>query len=600
VPILSAVFDSFCSALALVMLGICAFGLGRPLLRWLPIVPRGGLAVLLWSLATGIGAGGTILLLVARGDGLHPLVLAALGIVACSSAGIELARWLVNGAGDHWHSRRRRFIAWLQAVTSAPKTSYAVGALAAVSLTAAFVTALAPPAADQTLARSLEVPRTLLLRQGFEHATATTALPNLADLWFLWSLAIEGPVTANLAQWGTGLLLALATALLARPFVGTPLALVAAGLVLLCPAVQSHMSAPDDELLFAFFTTMAVVAACQVLVQGESIAWAVLCGGMLGSASAVRLTAIPFGIALAIVWARQWRDRQEARPELAMAGRLALLSALVAAAPWLLLARPQWEGNPPTASTVSLFAIGPLLLAMLPGLVFARKLRGLGLLLTLLLVYGVLTVAFSDRPCSLLPLIPLAATAAAWVWQEMPRLPSPTRQLATGALAVSACVAPMQGCWQMASRLPVAIGLERREDYLLARDPTYRAASLFNQICRPDQSVLCQDARNYYFAAPTAVASEGRGRRDNISSDLTPRQAVELARQSGHAYVLLAQKVDTSPHPGIAPLAAELAPARVDAPTEESDEGGEVIPILEYRFADDNNRCIRYRLLKLR
>jgi hypothetical protein len=74
---------------------------------------------------------------------------------------------------------------------------------------------------------------------------------------------------------------------------------------------------------------------------------------------------------------------------------------------------------------------------------------------------------------------------------------------------------------------------------------------------------------------------------------------IARAAREGYAYLLLAEPVtggNSNSHP---------SPASVTEPGSDAANGkilesnSEVIPILEYCSADDNNRSIRYRLLKL-
>ena len=71
---------------------------------------------------------------------------------------------------------------------------------------------------------------------------------------------------------------------------------------------------------------------------------------------------------------------------------------------------------------------------VLPGLLFARRLRGLGVLLVVAAAYFVMWFMLRQNVRFLFPIVPLAAVALVWVWMEMSRLSKRPRAIVTMAV----------------------------------------------------------------------------------------------------------------------------------------------------------------------
>jgi hypothetical protein len=198
------------------------------------------------------------------------------------------------------------------------------------------------------------------------------------------------------------------------------------------------------------------------------------------------------------------------------------------------------------------------------------------------------------------PLVSLAAIGTFWVWQELGRFQRPAQLAASGVLSLLLLAGPWACGPRLGSALAVATLWQSRHDYLLAREPSYRAASLLNRIVRAGERVYCQDASPLYFACPTAIDGEGQLQAGPPRSGLATSNSIARAARAGCSYLLLAQPVEQDGRPSPSSDIVPLADAPPPSAEHESAPIGEVIPILEYCFADDNNRCIRYRLLRLR
>jgi hypothetical protein len=626
-------FDVLYSLLALGVMALSAFGLGRPALRKLAIAEDDPLAVCVWSLALGLLLFGSALLLLAWAGWLYPPVIAAMSLAASLWALVELACLYlghVNGRLLNVPSQPAP-----AEVSVDPQGTYAALVLCGVVLTATLLVALAPPTSSEALSRSLAGPKNMLLAHGLAPSwLGTTAETNIVQMWFLWALTLDGPVAAGLVHWGLGLLLALATALLARPFLGRGSGVLAASLVLLCPGVQCQMGAPLEDLAVALFTTLAAVAVSQVLVHCESCHWAIAAGLMLGGAAAANPAGLLFAAAVGGIWTlaivgqraasrplkkgtgSEWigvspakksgREvpvpifQHAATPDLLLSTRGLLWATVPTAGPWLVVSRLDFQWGPPQPLASALAHLGPILVIACGGLMFARRLRGLNVILGLLMLYGALAVLVPLHERWWSPLVPLCSVVAVWVWREMDRLPRPARWLACCVLGAVALAGVVEGCRESAGLLAVATGWQRRDDFLLAREPSYRAASLVNRIGRPDDRVFCQDAQTFYFACPAANPSDFPASGREAFGAWSERQWVGWARAAGYSYLLLANRLQHDSRPpgraGQMTAGSPLAPRAADEPG----PIGPVMPILEYRFADDNNRYTRYRLLKLR
>ena len=596
-PALDAVLEVVRTLLAVGIIGLAAFGMGRPVLRALKIPAEAPLPCAVWSLALGLVVSGVILLALGWVGWLYEPAVAAMSLAGCLSALVELACSYLGAVAPR-----------VQVVDSLPAVPPSIArarpnrmlcVLAGFLLLASLIAALAPPTSPAVLSR-LEIPKNALLNHAVHSAfhPAGNAM-NLVQTWFVWALALDGPVAVNVLHWSLGLLAALATMILARGFLGTNTSLVAACLVLAAPGVQYQMAVPLEDLALALFTALALSAACQVVVQLETAHWPLAAGLALGAGVAVNPAGLLVAAAVAAIWVHAAVTNAEVRAQLTQAGRTAVLGTITVAGPWLVAAGPGGALRHPQSVQSALAHVGPLLLAAAWGWVFVRRLRGLSTILGWFAAY--LAIALVVRPESTwwAPAVPPLALLAAWVLHEMIRLPRPALAVAASALAVLAVVGAVPGWSNAARSLAVASGYERRGEFLTRYEPSYRAASLVNRLIGPDDRLFCQDTGTFYF---DCFATNDRDPRQSFPWDSggdAPRLLVDWAKRAGFAYVLLSEPLAAASNDQLLPDAPSS-----DGPVGLEPEGelgpiDQVIPILEYRFADDNNRCIRYRLLRL-
>jgi hypothetical protein len=271
--------DTLVSLAALAGLVLTSLGLGHALLRGARLYHVGA------DLATTLGLGWIAAGLLLTAAGLLGLWRAPF-IQAATLAGTLWGCRCALGWARRWgHSRSaprprsRGHLAWL-----VRGCTCLAGAVAAASLLAA----LRPVTAGDALCYHLQLPKEFLARGALVDLPLddNVAYPLLAEVWFLWAMALDGPVAAQLVHWSLGVLLAMAAAGLAREVLGlrrdadheaaereadTILqvgtrrsvrhALVpplTAALVLLVPGVANQMTAPLNDVALAAFTTLAL------------------------------------------------------------------------------------------------------------------------------------------------------------------------------------------------------------------------------------------------------------------------------------------------------------------------------------------------------
>jgi hypothetical protein len=640
----------FFSVFAFCGLVTAVFGLGRPMLRGLKVGQDDRLSVLVWSMALGLLAAGLGLL----GFGLlgilyRPVIFAAT-VLACFWGVAEMVRAYMKTAEQEGllpgEDAFEESIEPIDSTAWSCPAGWLLGAMflaAGAACVGSLIGALAPPTAGDALCYHLELPKAFLA----EHRIAylpnhdNSTFPLFAEMWYLWALALDGGVCAQLVHWGLGLLLALATVVLASPILGRPWGWIAGALVVLIPGVSNQMTAPLNDVALAAFTTLAMAAWWQAVVgREEGRRWFVLAGLMAGGALGTKYVALLFAVAVAATWI--WhlvRQPERRRFLLEGAATVAVVAASVGGT-WYV--RAAWHrGNPVFPFFSEVFdrgeaaaadlqetlpesksplgrgpvglatapwqttmhpeqfggrghQLGVVFLAVVPGLLFCRRLRGLGLLLATALAYGVGWYLLRQNVRFLFPVVPLFCVVTVWVWTEIRRFPRHARWAAGVALAGMVAGLAAIPLVRTGDQWAVAVGRESREDYLGRHEPTYPAAAVFNALRRPNDRILSQDYRAFYF--------DGQVTRENIYRrythyDQTIKEPAELSRrlrEAGFTYLLLAETIAGN---GIQydPTLSRLADAQLA-----SESAGELRPLTEYEYHDCDGAVRRYRLVAIR
>ena len=322
------------------------------------------------------------------------------------------------------------------------------------------------------------------------------------------------------------------------------------------------------------------------MVDGESRRWFVLAGLAAGGALGTKYLALLFGAALVVTaLGIAWRHADRRRLVLEGTAVIAVV-ALSLGGFWYV--RAAWyrsnpfypffeevfhgktvaEGGLPTLresklplgrSPLTLFTgawkitmhpesyggrghqLGALFLATLPGLLLARRLRGLGILMTTAGIYWFLWFLLRQNVRFLLPIVPILSVISLWVLVEMRRLPRGPRWIASAALGLALLVCSAAAAVRCHDRLAVACGWESRDEYLLRREPTWQAARVLNQVAHPGDCLLSQDFRAFYFNCRLTREDLYRRRTgyDKLVTD--PSAFSQQMRTAGFTYLLLAE-----------------------------------------------------------
>lgn len=627
-------FEQIISLLTFFAIVLAAHGLGRPLTTALRLDDGPPLSRFTWNVAIGLALAGAMLTLLGLMGALHvPL----LGVVTLAGGFWGIGDWARDLA------RRERLAPTFETSDDEATPGAAISlrwkrAIVSLSWIAALgagIGALAPPTAGDALCYHLELPKTFLREHGivFLPDSDNSTFPLLSEMWYAWALALDGPVTAQLLHWGMGALLALAAMALAEPILGRGMSWAVACVVLLTPGISNQMTAPLNDLALAAFTTLALSAILKGVAADSRSAWFAIAGLMLGAALATKYVAILFCAAL-VPWSL-WRLARFAERRRAFV-RGALISGAIAACfagPWYLRAawyrgNPVWPffeeqfsaeaadslpdakavlGRGPLALIKAPWEItmsperfggrghqlGPLFLATLPVLVFARRLRGLGALLAISACYGVGWILLRQNARFLFPLVPLLAVGVVWIWSESRRLPLVPRRVfavATGMILLAGAGLPV---WRARGQVAAACGWESRDNYLARREPCYEAACVANRLIPPSAHILSQEQRAFYFQPRVIRESAFRRRVAYSHKLLAPDQLSEVLKSEGITHVLLAQGIA-----GPATHYNSILRVMVDdqLKTKAADR---FVPLVEYVHTLDG-ASTRYRLYELR
>jgi len=638
------VLDSLLSVLALLAIVLAAYGLGCPILRGLGVGQEDRLADLVWGICIGLIVAGTVLALLGLVGGLYVPLIGILTSVACFwGLGELLFGWTGPTEESETSEETPVELAEQASTAFAPPAVWVRRGmcwLAVFSSLGALLAALAPPTAGDALCYHLELPKTFLVDRAIrylpDHDNST--FPLLVEMWYLWGLALEGPVAAQLIHWMIGVLFGLATVLLATPVVGRPWAWMAGTIVLLVPGVTNQMTSPLNDLPLALLATLALTAWWRAVMNDEGRRWFVLAGLAAGGALSTKYLALLFAAAVGLVSAWMFVRQVERRRLLAEGVAIVTIVAISVSGLWYL--RAAWyRGNPvfpffteafvqrhPSAPPITLpenksplgrhplgaatapwhvtmhperfggrgHQLGLLFLAVLPGLAFCRRLRGLGTLLAITVAYWVFWYFLRQNVRFLLPIVPLLAVGAAWVWSEMRRFPWLPRWLV--GLLVTLILVANAGASLVRCRdqLPAACGWESREDYLRRHEPTWPAAEIANRILGPSSHLLSQDFRAYYFQCRVTRENAYRRRTRYDLEVHKPNELCRTLRRAGFTHLLLTENV------GGQGIQFDSTLSRLADAQWASDARDSLLKLAEYQFRDSDGALRRYRLVMLR
>lgn len=585
------------SLFAFVTLSLAAFGIGRPLLRWIGTPDDDRLATVTFSMGIGLTVAGLVLLLLGLAGALYVPLIGLLTMVACCwglvEIGIACLR-LEERLPDSLHCPSGELEQAVNPPWPAPPRWLLVGLLMAAALVggASLLSALAPPASNAMLSCQLESAKRFLVEHRIVDLPMpeSVARPLLVDMWYLWALALDSGVCAQLIHWGLGVLLVMATVTLGTPLLGRSWAWLAGCLVLLTPAINQQMSLPMESVALATFCTLALAAWWQAVIHGADRQWFVVAGLAVGGALGIHYSAGLLVLALAVTWAWAALHQVEQRHFLLHGG---IIMGLIALAAGALCSLPMIR----SATSVCLSSVemsvatvpdhlGLILLAASPGILLTRRLRGLGAVVSAAIVYAAFVLLLSGNSRLLFPAVPLLSVAAVWVWIELPRFSRPARLLAAAAFGLMLACNITMSLVRSPEAFLVALGVEAREDYLLRHEPTYSAAAVANHLLRADAHILSQDRQSFYFDCRVTPDSAFSHAVDDALPVETVQETSERLRNAGFTHLLLVETASQEK--------GEASPSPLNRLADD------MLPLSSSRFetADGSVRC--YRLMALR
>jgi hypothetical protein len=322
---------------------------------------------------------------------------------------------------------------------------------------------------------------------------------------YAWAFALDGPVAASLLNWTCGLLLLAATALLAKPLVGSHYAWLAGLLPLASPGLRYQMTIPLADLPLAMFSAFALAAWWRGMVEQTSNRWLVVAGVSWGAASATNAAAVALLAAVALVWCHEVSRSHERRyRDLCERGGIVLGVAALVAIPWWTFTLAHGGSlAPATPQAADWRQLGPLFFALTPGLLLTRRLRGMHAIGSLALCITATSWLIAPQSRVYLMLLPLLAILGTWVLMELARYPRVPR-LAVALLLFIICVAPLPpSLHALAEQLPVVTGWQPRDEFLRRHVPNYAAAQVANRVIQPDALLASNDPSLLYFGCRT-------------------------------------------------------------------------------------------------
>lgn len=564
--VLASLLENTHSLASVFAIGLAALGLGRPLWQW---IHRGAgphrfraddlasapLVTLVWSVPLGWLAAAFLLIPLAMLGWMTPLLVGAFTLLASILGLAEIVQlvglWRASRLGE-----RRGAIPQSVGHAGPPRGLLLVlGVAAAVVLGATLVSAMAPPIDGLDFGGPLWSARRILAPHALD--VGTTSSP-LVAMGFAWALALDGPVAAGLLSWAGGIWLLLAIAVIAQDVLGSRWSVVAPLVMLVVPAVGIAMTIPLAATAVALWIALACHAAQSRLAHDSGRSWLILIGVAAGATIGADSRAWPAVLlVIAAFIARLIRGRgladgrRDLQRVLAVALAVAGAAYVMGNAPW----RDGVAGGSMSASvaahqqTTKLWSmveqLGPTSWMLLPTLLLARRLRGLS---SLTVVAGCLLIAaiVTQQMEFLLAAAGPLAIAVAWSYVEIDRWPRLPRRAAHTMAVLALLSSSALSIEDVSRKLPVAIGLETRQTYLLRELPGYRAALITNEVFGDDARVWSAEQAGLYLegavvmgAAPAGAEAGVAHRRDEGGNRSPEREFVAQLRSREITHLLV-------------------------------------------------------------
>ncbi len=529
----------------------CAFGL-----RLLRPTPQLQLASFLeravFAAAAGLGAAVYLILALGLAHWLYPWAI-ALVFAALAAASPRQVWELASGVGRGL----RALLSQALSVGGAATTVF----LLAMSLLA-IVGALAPSSQNDWdgLSYHLAVPKLYVQHHGISFIgwLSHSNFPFTLEMLYACGLALNGQAAAKLWHTLCAVLVVLAMLAFAQAHWQRRHGALAAAVLLSAPIVAWEATAALNDLAAALFVLLALYAFINWWSE-RGQGWLQVAGVMCGFALGVKMNAlVTLGfLVIAAAYHRAVTQRDGAAAGLRAAGVLAIVAAAVAS-PWYIKSY-LWTGNPVypfffdlfggkywTAEAARLYraeqlgfgmghgliaaalapwnltmraaqfsnfpqrplaytSVGPLFLALLPGLVLLGRLdRRVKFLLTYSLIAFCAWFGLSQHMRYALPLLPALALCAGFSGSEiMRKVRRELRPFVVAAVVLACAMSLGTLAFVVAPGIPAALHLEAQDAYLARTlDGLYAMAHVVNSLPAGSKVIIYGETRGFYFDTP--------------------------------------------------------------------------------------------------
>ena len=474
----------------------------------------------------------------------------------------------------------------IQIVPAAPSRRFVcdfpVAVVLGILLLAGFLLALTPEIGKDSLIYHLAAPKLYLLNHGFYFIPGNVfaGYPLLCEMHYLLALFLQNDILAKAMNFavlcGTLLGIGLFVRFVLHEHAFPALSML---IFLSIPSVFAVSHTAYNDLFVTFFTLAAIYSFFRWSEQ-EMTAWLILCGVFSGSAAACKYTALfltPLGC-LGILWFAS-RRKMEALQALRLLALYAS-AAFIAVCPfylknWLTLGNPfypffygifggrGWDGN--QARLYDLFIqnlgmgrslldyllipwnlslrakmdspefdgiLGPIFLLTLP---FLFTLRRWEMPVRVVLVYALFTFLFwSSSAQQIRYLIPLFAVLALVTGAILTRYRCRKRIFGL-LLCIVVCCLVFNGYhiireFIKISPLPVALGIESRDDFLTRTIPPYRMYRFVNRNLPQDARVFLLYMKNYTFLCDRVCYADSMFEAHTLQTILQQESSADMVR----------------------------------------------------------------------
>lgn len=504
--------------------------------------------------ATALGLGATAYLVLALGlaGALDArtlvIVLAALAIISWRELG-QLVLGVIRGLAD--------FAGRPRSIGGAAATAFIV-----LTLLLAILAALAPASANDWdgLSYHLAVPKIYLQAHGIHYIgwLSHSNFPFTMEMLYALGLALDGQGAAKLFHALCAVLVVLAILSFGAAHWERRHGALAAVIFLSAPVVMWEATSGLNDLAAALFTLLSLYAFINWW-SGRGSAWLIIAGALCGLAVGVKMTSLGLlgFLAVAAFYHRAASERAGAAAAMRSAAVVIALAAIIAS-PWYIKAYV-WTGNPVfpffynwfggkywTADAARLYraeqlgfgmgrsplalllapwnltmyghmfsnfperpliytSIGPLLLALVPGLLLLGRLDKRA---KFLLLYSVaafcIWFALSQHMRYAIPMLPPLSLCAGFAGSEiLKKARKELRPIAIGAMVLVCVMSFAIFVLVVGDGIPAALGLETQQAYLARTvDGLYTMARVINALPPGSKVIMYGETRGFYFDTP--------------------------------------------------------------------------------------------------